>query len=109
VFSSFVVAETKTIAADNLPVRETTEKTKSEELELHLPFLKDPHWEGKLLRMAVGSPIEQEEEMALPSSRFSSRGRSKSGASDTTGESAAGMTRQLLAFGLVLANRTCFK
>ena len=36
----------------------------------------------------------REEEMALPSSRFSSRGRLQSGASDTTGESGAGMTRR---------------
>jgi hypothetical protein len=64
--SSFVVAETKTIAPDSLPAREPTEKPKSEEHELRKPDLQDPHWAGKLLRLAVGPPIEKEQEMAVP-------------------------------------------
>jgi hypothetical protein len=64
--SSFVAAETKTIAADSLSVREPTESPTSEEHELRKPGLQDPHWEGKLLRVAVGPPIEKEQEMAVP-------------------------------------------
>jgi hypothetical protein len=64
--SSFVVAETKTIAADTRPVRESTEKLKSEEHELRKPGIQDPHWGGKLLRVAVGPPVEKEQEMAVP-------------------------------------------
>ena len=64
--SSFVVAETKIVAADSLPVREPPEKPKSEEHELSKPSLQDPHWEGKLLRVAVGPPVEREGEMAVP-------------------------------------------
>jgi hypothetical protein len=63
--SSFVVAETKTIAADSLPTREPTEKPKSEEHEFRKPGLQDPRWEGKLLRVAVGPPVEKEQDMAV--------------------------------------------
>jgi hypothetical protein len=33
---------------------------------LRKPDLQDPHWAGKLLRLAVGPPIEKEQEMAVP-------------------------------------------
>ena len=67
--SSFVVGDTKDIAVgDSAPATTPPEhSTASQEpLPLKAVRLENPHWEGKLLRVAVGETTEREQQMAVP-------------------------------------------
>jgi hypothetical protein len=66
--SSFVVGDTKDIAPTKPP--ETTASDQpapsQEQQLLKSARLENPHWEGKLLRVAVGQTTEKEQQMAVP-------------------------------------------
>ncbi len=66
--SSFVVGDTKNVAPEDSPASPPSEKpalSKEQQL-LKAERLENPHWEGKLLRVAVGQTIEKEQQMAVP-------------------------------------------
>jgi len=63
---SFVVGETRNIAPDTPPAAASPEKPSSQEQLLKARHLENPHWEGKMLRVAVGQTTEEEQQMALP-------------------------------------------
>ena len=65
--SSFVVGDTKTIAPEDPPRRpvRANPAAKEEQQLLNAERLENPHWEGKLLRVAVGQTTEKEQQMAL--------------------------------------------
>ena len=64
---SFVVGGTKNIAPEDPPDNPLPEKPINQEQQrLKAPLLENPHWEGKLLRVAVGQPTEKEQQMAVP-------------------------------------------
>ena len=63
---SFVVGETKNIAPEDPPASAPQEKPGKEQELLRAERLENPHWEGKLLRVAVGQTIEKEQQMAVP-------------------------------------------
>jgi hypothetical protein len=66
VHPSFVVGETKDVAREDPPAAAPQEKTSSQERQLlKAQRLENPHWEGKLLRVAVGQTTEKEEQMAV--------------------------------------------
>lgn len=63
----FVVGETKNVAQESLPATTTQEKPSNQEQQLQTARrLDDPHWAGKLLRVAVGQTTEKEQQMAVP-------------------------------------------
>jgi hypothetical protein len=63
----FVVGETKNVAPEGLPAATPHEKPANQEQQLQTARrLDNPHWEGKLLRVAVGQTTEKEEQMAVP-------------------------------------------
>jgi hypothetical protein len=63
---SFVVGETKN-TPEGPPAVAPQEKPSSQEQQLlKAQQLENPHWEGKLLRVAVGQTTEKEEQMAVP-------------------------------------------
>jgi hypothetical protein len=63
---SFVVGETKNVAPEDPPAAAPQEKPSSQEQQLlKARRLENPHWEGKLLRVAVGQTTEKEEQMAV--------------------------------------------
>jgi hypothetical protein len=66
--ASFVVGDTQSIPSGdppaNLPV--TSAVAKHEQQLLKVERLENPHWEGKLLRVAVGPTIEDEQQMTVP-------------------------------------------
>jgi hypothetical protein len=66
--SSFVVGDTQNIASGSppasLPVANPAAKLESQ--LLNAARLEDPHWEGKLLRVAVGPTTQKEQEMSVP-------------------------------------------
>ena len=66
--SSFVVGDTKDIAPTDPPATTASDKpAASQELELLKSVrLENPHWEGKLLRVAVGQTTEKEQQMTVP-------------------------------------------
>jgi hypothetical protein len=66
--SSFVVGDTKDIAPPDPPSSAPPEKpaASQEQQLLKAERLENPHWEGKLLRVAVGQTREKEQEMAVP-------------------------------------------
>jgi hypothetical protein len=66
--SSFVVGDTKNIAPeDRSPSLPPQKPAVSQEQQLlKAGRLENPHWEGKLLRVAVGQTTEKEQQMALP-------------------------------------------
>ena len=67
VHPSFEVGETKNVAPEGLPAGTAQEKPNSQEQQLLTARrLDNPHWEGKLLRVAVGQTTEKEEQMAVP-------------------------------------------
>ena len=63
---SFVVGETKNVAPEDPPAAAPQEKPSSQEQQLlKAQRLENPHWEGKLLRVAVGQTTEKEEQIAV--------------------------------------------
>jgi hypothetical protein len=75
--SSFVVGDTKDVVPDDAPasappenpaVRKEQQLTRAERLE-------DPHWEGKLLRVAVGQTTEKEQQMSVAFAVLNASGR----------------------------------
>jgi hypothetical protein len=67
--SSFVVGDTRNIVPDDPPPATTPpdKRAASQEQQLLKTVrLENPHWEGKLLRVAVGQTTEKEQQMALP-------------------------------------------
>jgi hypothetical protein len=73
---SFVVGDTKHVAPEDPPGAARQKKPSSQEQQLinTLP-LENPHWEGKLLRIAVGRATEKEEQMAVPFAVLNSSAR----------------------------------
>ena len=65
--SSFVVGDTQSIASADPPANppEVNAAAKQEQL-LKVERLENPHWQGKLLRVAVGQTTEKEQQMAVP-------------------------------------------
>jgi hypothetical protein len=63
---SFVVGETKNVAPEDPPPGVPQEKPGKEQELLRAERLENPHWEGKLLRVAVGQTTEKEQQMAVP-------------------------------------------
>jgi hypothetical protein len=63
---SFVVGETRNIAPDTPPAAASPEKPSTQEQLLKALHLENPHWEGKMLRVAVGQTTEEEQQMAVP-------------------------------------------
>jgi hypothetical protein len=73
---SFEVGETKNVAPEGLPAATPQEKPDSQEQQLLTARrLDNPHWEGKLLRVAVGQTTEKEEQMAVPFAVLNSSAR----------------------------------
>jgi hypothetical protein len=73
---SFEVGETKNVAPEGLPAATPQEKPDSQEQQLLTARrLDNPHWEGKLLRVAVGPTTEKEEQMAVPFAVLNSSAR----------------------------------
>jgi hypothetical protein len=69
--SSFVVGDTQNIASGDPPasppVANPAAKLESQPSQLlNAARLEDPHWEGKLLRVAVGPTTQKEQEMSVP-------------------------------------------
>jgi hypothetical protein len=65
--SSFVIGETKSAAANDTPASEPQPTAVSPEERLFkAERLQNPHWQGKLLRLAVGQPIRRMHEMIVP-------------------------------------------
>jgi hypothetical protein len=74
--SSFVVGETKNVAPEGLPAATPQEKPGNQEQQLQTARrLDNPHWEGKLLRVAVGQTMEKEEQMTVPLAVLNSSAR----------------------------------
>jgi hypothetical protein len=64
---SFMVGETKNIASEDPQANPSPEKSTNQEQQLvKAQPLENPHWEGKLLRVAVGQTTEKEQQMAVP-------------------------------------------
>ena len=66
--SSFVVGDTKNIAPEDRPASSLPEMpaVSQEQQLLKAERLENPHWEGKLLRVAVGQTTGKEQQMAVP-------------------------------------------
>jgi hypothetical protein len=66
--SSFVVGDTRNIAPEDPLASSPPEKpaTGQGQQMLKAERLENPHWEGKLLRVAVGQTSEKEQQMAVP-------------------------------------------
>jgi len=76
VHPSFEVGETKNAAPGGLPAATPQEKPNSGGQQLLTARrLDNPHWEGKLLRVAVGQTTEKEEQMAVPFAVLNSSAR----------------------------------
>jgi hypothetical protein len=76
VHPSLEVGETKNAAPEGLPAATPEEKPNSGEQQLLTARrLDNPHWEGKLLRVAVGRTTEKEEQMAVPFAVLNSSAR----------------------------------
>jgi hypothetical protein len=72
----FVVGETRNVATENQPISTPQTKTDSEEQSLlRAERIENPHWEGKQLRVAIGSTIEKEQQMAVPFAVLNSSAR----------------------------------
>src|SRR6202142_3079367 len=77
---SFVAGDTKDIAPEDPPANPPPEKPSSQEHQLlKAQRLENPHWEGKLLRVAVGQTTEKEEQMAVPFAVLNSSARTIEG------------------------------
>jgi hypothetical protein len=66
--SSFVVGDTQSVASGDPPANptEVNAAAQQEQQLLKTERLENPHWEGKLLRVAVGQTTEKEQRMAVP-------------------------------------------
>lgn len=74
--SSLVIGDTKNIAQEDQPSSSPSEKLAS--LEQQLPRaerLENPHWQGKLLRVAVGQTTEKELQMSVTFAVLNASGR----------------------------------
>jgi hypothetical protein len=72
----FVVGETRNVATENQLISTPPAKTGSEQQSLfRAERIEDPHWEGKQLRVAVGSTIEKDQQMAVPFAVLNSSAR----------------------------------
>jgi hypothetical protein len=72
----FVVGETRNVATENQPIGTPQAKTGSEEQSLlRAERIENPHWEGQQLRVAVGSTIEKDQQMAVPFAVLNSSAR----------------------------------
>src|SRR3984885_3143647 len=72
---SFVVGETKNVAPEDPPPSVPQEKPGKEQELLRAERLENPHWEGRLLRVAVGQATEKEQRMAVPFAVLNSSAR----------------------------------
>ncbi|MGA8621025.1 MAG: hypothetical protein WB660_21175 [Candidatus Sulfotelmatobacter sp.] len=63
---SLVVGETKNVVPEDPSAAAPQEKPSSQKQLLRAERLENPHWEGKLLRVAVGQTTEKEQQMAVP-------------------------------------------
>jgi hypothetical protein len=71
-----VVGETRNVATENQLISTPPAKTGSEQQSLfRAERIEDPHWEGKQLRVAVGSTIEKDQQMAVPFAVLNSSAR----------------------------------
>ena len=75
--SSFVVGDTKSVMPDDLPAIASLEKPAAGKAPplIGAEELENPHWEGKLLRVAVGQTTEKEQQMFLPFAVLNASGR----------------------------------
>ena len=67
--SSFVVGDTRNVAQEASSSSSSSEKQLASGQEpklMRLERLENPHWQGKLLRVAVGQTTETEQQMAVP-------------------------------------------
>ena len=73
---SFLVGETKSLRQEN-PVAASTQEQPSSQQQtpLQVQQIENPHWEGKLLRVAIGQTIEKEQQMAVPFAVLNSSSR----------------------------------
>jgi hypothetical protein len=74
---SFVVGDTRNILPDDPPASAPAETLASgkEQLLIGSERLKNPHWEGKLLRVAVGPTTERERQMSVRFAVVNASGR----------------------------------
>jgi hypothetical protein len=75
--SSFLLGDTRSVMSDVPPANppaETLASGKQQQLIRSEP-LEDPHWEGKLLRVAVGRTTEKERQMSVPFAVVNASGR----------------------------------
>jgi hypothetical protein len=73
----FVVGDTRNAMPDDPPVSAPAETLASgkEQLLIGSERLENPHWEGKLLRVAVGPTTEKERQMSVPFAIVNASGR----------------------------------
>ena len=66
--STFTVSDTQSIASENPPTNPplANAMARPEQQLLKAERLENPHWEGKLLRVAVGPTSEKEQQMTVP-------------------------------------------
>jgi hypothetical protein len=75
--SSFVVGDTRNVMPDDPPASAPAEKLtfgKQQQL-IRSEALETPHWEGKLLRVAVGQTTEKGRQMSVPFAVVNASGR----------------------------------
>jgi hypothetical protein len=64
---AFVVGETKNVMPEGAPVVAPQEKPSGQQQALlKVQQIENPHWEGKLLRVAVGQTTEKAQQMTIP-------------------------------------------
>ena len=76
--SSFVVGDTKNIAPEDRTPNQPPDNpaVNQEQQLLRVGHVENPHWEGKLLRVAVGQTTEKEQQMAVPFAVLNASARS---------------------------------
>ena len=71
--SSFAIGETKSVAPnDQTPPRSQPRSANPEQGLFKAEPLRNPHWQGKPLQVAVGQPTERMQEMIVPFAVFNS-------------------------------------
>jgi hypothetical protein len=71
-----VVGDTKNVVPEDPPASSPNEKPASQEQQLlRAERFENPHWEGKLLRIAVGQTTEKEQQMYVPFAVLNASGR----------------------------------
>ena len=75
--SSFVVGDTKSVTPDDLAAIASLEKPASRKAPqlVGVEEFENPHWEGKLLRVALGQATEKEQQMSVPFAVLNASGR----------------------------------